>query len=45
MCTEVDPEGDGNPEKDWYRSTHLTFQEFFGAKQCVAEARAAAAAA
>jgi hypothetical protein len=41
MCTEVDPDGDGDPEKDWYRSTHLTFQEFFGAKQCVTEARAA----
>ena len=26
MCVEVDPDGDGDPEKDWYRSTHLTFQ-------------------
>jgi hypothetical protein len=35
------PEPEPEPEKDWYRSTHLTFQEFFGAKQCVIEARAA----
>eukprot|EP01043_Picozoa_sp_COSAG02_P039872 COSAG02_NODE_3181_length_7215_cov_30.624930_2_plen_1762_part_00 len=41
LCTEVDPDGDGDAEKDWHRSTHLTFQEFFGAKQCVTEARAA----
>eukprot|EP01046_Picozoa_sp_COSAG06_P035393 COSAG06_NODE_3800_length_4892_cov_4.694763_2_plen_1138_part_01 len=41
MCTEIDPDGDGDPEKDYYRSTHLTFQEFFAAKQCVTEARAA----
>jgi ribosomal protein L19E len=41
MCTEVDPDGDGDAEKDWHRSTHLTFQEFFGAKRCVIEARAA----
>jgi hypothetical protein len=42
MCVEVDPERDGDPEQDIYRSTHLTFQEFLAAKQCVQGARAAA---
>ena len=32
---------DGDVEKDIYRSTHLTFQEFFGSSQCVKDAAAA----
>ena len=37
MCVEQDADGDSM--NDVYRSTHLTLQEYFAAKQCVANAR------
>ena len=33
-------DGDGDPDSDVYRSTHLTLQEYFAARQCYANARA-----
>ena len=33
-------DGDGDPDNDVYRSTHLTLQEYFAARQCYANARA-----
>ena len=38
MCVKKDPSGD--TESDTYRCTHLTFQEYFAAEQCVQDARA-----
>eukprot|EP01043_Picozoa_sp_COSAG02_P048071 COSAG02_NODE_4682_length_5102_cov_11.871277_1_plen_1610_part_10 len=40
MCVEQDPDGDGDSMSDTWRSTHLTLQEYFAAKQCVINARA-----
>jgi hypothetical protein len=40
MCVQQNPDGDGDPDKDVFRSTHLTFQEYFAARQCCANARA-----
>ena len=42
MCAEQDAAGDGDSANDVYRSTHLTLQEYFAAKQCVVNARASA---
>ena len=39
MCVEQDPDGDGESMNDVYRSTHLTLQEYFAARQCVTNAR------
>ena len=38
MCVEQDVDGDSM--NDTWRSTHLTLQEYFAAKQCVTNARA-----